>query len=169
MIVYFPDDIWLHVFEYCQELKHCVLAWIAFGLPRTINRQHEIWHQLLERYFLRQNKDMESILDMMANPIDSFSGLDLYARLHSQKKCSRSGCFRWFRHLDNCSHACHYHTGKMKSNKTLSCCRASSFLSPGCKRGWHDASFFEMVYRPRENPSSSKTDVGKVNRNDWCI
>ena len=160
-MVFFPHDIWLHVFEYCQDLKQCVLAWIAFGLPKTISRHHEIWHQLLERYFYRQGKDLEDVLGMIATPIDSFTGLDLFARLYSRKKCSRSGCFKQFKHIDNHSHACHYHSGKMKSSKTLSCCLATSFATEGCKKGWHDASFFEMVYRTRDKPTSNQAEIGE--------
>ena len=55
--------------------------------------------------------------------------------------------------MDNGPSSCRYHTGKVVKggSKRLSCCRADSFRSPGCKLGHHQSHYFNLLHKPRES------------------
>jgi hypothetical protein len=152
-----PIDVWIHIFQYFDRLSTVVRVWVAFGLRRRIDKHHPLWTVLLRHYFALHNKDMDKMLGYMSIPTITSIGLDLYGRLNAHMRCSRSGCFQYFQHIDNYENACRYHPGKLNNVGKLSCCRVTAFSAPGCKLGWHDASFFELVHRPREDKGSQKS------------
>jgi hypothetical protein len=140
----------MHVFQYFEQLSHSVVVWIAFCLRRVIHKHHPLWSHLLGQQCTVPGRSLDKVLEYMSVPTINSVGMELFGRLHSQMRCSRSGCFQYFRHADNYLDVCRYHPGKMNNCGKLSCCRATSFSVPGCKSGWHDSSFFEFVHRPRE-------------------
>ena len=76
-------------------------------------------------------------------------GVGLLKALFSSKKCSRSGCMKFYHEFNNGNSQCMYHPGKLKSGGYLSCCRSKGFKSVGCKKAYHDGMFYSMVYSRR--------------------
>lgn len=151
MAYFLSEDVWLLIFSFCPDLRDCVRAWIGFGLRQNIDTKNSLWLKNLQLYYRDRENDFESTMLRIMSPLSTYVGLDLYKQLHLTKKCTRSGCLKHFREINNHGYACQYHSGHMKPSRTLSCCRASSFKSPGCKSTWHDGFFFEMVYSKRQS------------------
>lgn len=79
-----------------------------------------------------------------------------------RRRCSNSGCLQYFCELDNRPNSCRHHPGRLLPTKTLSCCRARSFKSPGCKQGYHDGSFALFLSQPRPSSPTSRRDIVPV-------
>lgn len=92
-------------------------------------------------------------------------GMGLLKALFSTKKCSRSGCMKFYHEFNNDNSQCMYHPGKLKSGGYLSCCRNKGFKSIGCKKAYHDGMFYSMVYSRRviqEEGTSAATATAAV-------
>lgn len=91
-------------------------------------------------------------------------GMGLLKALFSSKKCSRSGCMKFYHEFNNDNSQCMYHPGKLKSGGYLSCCRNKGFKSVGCKKAYHDGMFYSMVYSRRviqeEGTATAAVDSG---------
>lgn len=152
-----PTDIWLRVFNCAQNLSECVRMWIAFNkCQRRLSENDPIWFQYLIIYFAQRNIDFQSVLRRLKNPVTFKSderGVGTYRMLHLAKKCSRSGCYETYREIENESGSCRYHTGRLKRNRTLSCC-GGTFSTSGCKHAYHDGAFHEMVFSKRPDSTA---------------
>lgn len=100
----------------------------------------------LDIILLRLGYPISQINSISAEKIDVF---EVLRKLHSDRKCSRSGCFQSFKEINNDVGCCSYHPGRMKG-MSLSCCRKKNFNEKGCKCSYHDGSFYDTVYSKRE-------------------
>jgi len=151
-----PADVWGIVFEYIGELRFIIRAWIELKLTKIVNRSHNIWQALLEVSCNRYNVDIQTLLVNIYSfsSASKYDYIDIFAKMHTMKKCSRSGCFKMFNEATNSTECCYYHPGKLRtagySTSCLTCCRSKSFSAPGCRRGRHEGAFYSFVYSKRE-------------------
>lgn len=142
------EEAWIHIAQYFDNLKYFLRVWIVLKLYKTIKKGDAFWRHLLKEYCNSRGIDSEQVLKR--KPIlvgnDSFSMIEY---LFKPKKCTNSGCFNYFYEWANHSNACRYHSGRMKVNKTLSCCAQKSFQSMGCKSTYHNGNFSTITFLPR--------------------
>lgn len=116
----------------------------------------------IDTVLLRLGYSISIINNLSADKVDC---IELLAKLHLPRKCSRSGCFQIFKEIDNSSSSCRFHSGRMKGLSGLSCCRSKSFTSAlGCKISHHDGSFFDTVYSVREELPIVNKNQSEVNK-----
>ena len=148
-------DLWVLVFEYLENLKEAVRAWIAFCLTkRGLSATDPLWLVLLEKRF---ESYTTLFLTRTAYPTlcEEKQGLRFFARIHHQKKCSRSGCYQTFVEIDNTATSCRFHPGRLNAAGILSCCRQKSFKSEGCRSAYHCGDYFDFVWGAREETATA--------------
>ena len=119
----------------------------------------------LDVVLLRLGYSISIINSISAEKIDCF---EVLRKLHTYRKCNRSGCFQVFQEINNEGSCCQYHPGRMKG-LSLSCCRKKNFNEKGCKCTYHDGSFFDTVYSKRELdklPTISPPSTPLIHTND---
>ena len=147
------DEVWIIVASYMDSIVYLLRWKIALSKKSTqFSFERKLfWLTLIEQFFNSQALDINSCLTKirLSNISDSADTVCLLKELFSKKKCSRSGCLRYYREYTNNNGVCSYHPGKKNSSGYLTCCREKSFQTPGCKRGYHDGLFYNMVYCQR--------------------
>lgn len=144
------DEFWYLLVCYLDDLKQFLKIWIGFGLHKRFkSTDKEFWVILIRHYCASRNFDYEQFLKKNFK-FAVEEGFPLVRHLFARKKCSRSGCYKFFTEFENTSSSCSYHSGKLKSNGCVSCCNGKGFQSPGCKLALHDGRFFVMLYMKRE-------------------
>jgi hypothetical protein len=163
MITQLSPELLISVAVHLENLRDFIKLWIVLKLYRQeLKNDHtSFWFNLLNEFLTKRNLSIEETdriryltsyykrhdVDGRNNPDDYF----LLIRILFQKsKCSRSGCFRGFYEWQNNSTACLYHPGKLKNGRYMTCCRAKSFQSMGCKAALHDGKFHFMAFLRRD-------------------
>ena len=160
------DEVWIIIASYLDNIAYLIRWKIALSKKSSqfSYERKSFWLTLIEQFFHSQILDTNTCLSKirLSTISDSADTAYLLKELFSKKKCSRSGCLRFFREFKNNHGACKYHPGKKNSSGFLSCCREKSFQTPGCKSGYHDGLFFNMVYCQRL-PVDGNDIMGKIN------
>jgi hypothetical protein len=148
-------DCFITLAGFCFSIKDLVRLWIATGCK--LPSKGKLWtYALIEFLFandekaqkLENHQQLEDITIRLGCRLDS-NGLLLIERMFTTRKCSRSGCFKLFKEIDNHSNACYYHKGALKRGK-LTCCRQNNFKDIGCSINYHNGSLHEAVFQARE-------------------
>jgi len=135
-------DIWTVIFEYF-EVNSAIYIWKVLKLQRTLPADHYYWKHVIETTAPHMEDKQENLHDMFFrlgfyNP--PYNYVNILVKIVARRKCNRSGCRQYFQECDGT--ACYFHPGRKGSR--LSCCGASSFSSPGCKRAaYHDGEFYD--------------------------
>ncbi len=154
------------------EPKYAIRLWIVcrwncYG----ITPQHKVWKGVVKNLLGSERlNDVDEIYSRLniiyssdnsqACPIDN---IVFMKELYRERKCGRSGCYKIYRELDNYKESCCYHPGTKRSTK-LSCCKAKNFSFPGCKYGYHNGHFFNVLYseRPKDDKEKEKEKNDKT-------
>ena len=148
-------DLLIYLSSYCDSLRAYIRLLIASKLIIDLNQENDIfWMKLLKEFLRYHGKDLEEVLfnyrNLHTSAQDSNKrGYTLCKDLFIDRRCSRSGCFKHYEEWNNHNTACLYHPGRMK-NSYLTCCRARSFQSEGCKKSHHSGIFHFMLHSERE-------------------
>ena len=168
------DEVWIIVASYLDNIAYLIRWKIALSKKSSqfSYERKSFWLTLIEQFFHSQLLDTSTCLSKirLSTISDSTDTAYLLKELFSKKKCSRSGCLRFYREYKNNHGSCKYHPGKKSSSGYLSCCREKSFQAPGCKSGYHDGLFFNMVYcqrLPADNNDTSKSNSSSITSNGW--
>lgn len=159
------DALWLEIVQYLDSLKNFVRFWIVSNLFKTIPKTHHtFWVALVEAFLMSRRLTLEEIRGHLNR--EELVGFHLLEYLFSNRKCSRSGCYKIYFEWQNigCT-PCMFHPGKMKPNGILSCCRGKGFKSPGCKAGNHNGFIFSMARLSRRLTDKSDKNGGSVQSN----
>jgi hypothetical protein len=167
----FVDDIWIEIFNYLDP-QCFIYTWIGFGLRKVIPNNHPtIWRTVFNNLIKRDHpykhhNTATSILLRLNYKISEIKnskhsiGMNVFGKLYKKRKCTNSGCLKYFMEINNYSNVCLYHNGRMKT-AGLSCCKAKSFKSIGCKSTYHNGTFFDMVNSTRGNEENNE-DILKL-------
>lgn len=157
------DEIWFFIASYSENLLDFVKFWSNTRLFFLIKRENKhFWENLLLYYMNSRNADVTKVLGQLlfAPRNDPYQ---LIIELFKRKKCSRSGCFKYFSEWENTPRSCCFHSGKLKSNSKLSCCGVSSFNLKGCKFSYHNGIFYSMVSFNLSKVSKSSSTLAMDN------
>ena len=137
-----------------------------------IPANHYVWDDILQE--LLGEERMTNIVEIYSRlninyipdsgkecPINQ---LELMKELFKDRKCGRSGCCSVYREINNNKEACTYHSGTLRAGIKLSCCRAKNFRAPGCKHGFHNGTFFNVLYSARPEDSNTNENNNKPSR-----
>jgi hypothetical protein len=172
-------DCFFVVASYIDSLKDIVRLWISIGC--AMPAAHHVWRTILKRHlWVHRCMEIEDVIERLGCRQDS-GGLLLIERMYTLRKCSRSGCLRDFREINNThifsaiataratasaeahvgitiessNTACMYHPGRLQFKK-LSCCGAASFRVQGCKHAYHDGSLYESIFLARDTDTRER-------------
>lgn len=153
-----PPESWIQIASFLPTLREFVRLWVT---SQQIQKQlpkadATFWKALLEFFLAGRQLTLESISVSIIGPSKFLSSsrkvqkgcyddFRLMESLFTKRKCSRSGCFRFYEEWANFNQACCYHPGQLKSGMFLSCCRAASFQESGCKYTFHSGMFHFML------------------------
>lgn len=158
-------DLWILLGTYLPTLADFIRVWIVLRLYRDdLPKSHpSFWSNLIQQFLLVRGRTLEDVShvahltayyknaggttnkrepDPQLDPHDSFF---LVRILFQKSKCNRSGCYEFYREIDNTMTSCSYHPGKYIHRRYMSCCRVTSFKFKGCKTGYHDGTFYFML------------------------
>jgi len=145
------EDVLCEISSWCHSFGDAVALWSALCLrKRRIGITGAFWRRFLSPFFGAGEKD--SFLRVCGIDESQAVTVGVLERLYKTRKCTRSGCFKLYRELDNSSSSCAHHHGRMRSSGggSLSCCKSRDFKAPGCTRGYHNGATFEFIWAPRE-------------------
>ena len=150
------EDCFIVMSGFVDTLADLVRLWIALGC--VLPAHHVMWKEMLREHCIQKlgGQDLEEIILRLGCRQDS-TGLLLIERMYVRRKCSRSGCFRIFREIDNHRTACSHHSGILRKGR-LSCCHETSFRGPGCKDGYHDGALHESLFLRRVQEQEEKVE-----------
>lgn len=145
----FYDEIWFHIAGYFVSLKSFARFWWSnphlFRNELTHNSQ--FWTAIISYFCRIRHKDFSEL----SGRIDlKESGVWILRSLHSERRCSRSGCYQMYTEWENGATQCMYHPGKLRSTGHMSCCRGKGFTAPGCKAAFHDGAVFSLIHMRRD-------------------
>lgn len=144
----FCDDIWFIIGTYMSNLRFIMRYWLADKEFRQNYPAHcNFWSAIIKSYCMTHGYNYTDIMARLC--LNESMGVGLVKALFSSRKCSRSGCMKFYHEFNNDNSQCLYHPGKLKSGGYLSCCRNKGFKSVGCKKAFHDGMFYSMVYSRR--------------------
>ena len=165
-------DEWLWVISFL-DARSAVRLWMAASLKKKvgISESSDCWIGVLKS--LAGDRDMDDIkFRLTAHVVGGSSsdnrtlkGINLVRSMYENRKCGRSGCLQIFQENSNFGDSCHYHSGKMRLKK-LTCCGQPKFNLPGCKRGFHDAQFFNIISSARPNEKEKEKEKEKQENNE---
>ena len=138
------NELWLIICSYFDNLKYFVRLWIASNGRKILPADHPtFWAALVREFCLERGVSFDDLKDRLC--LENLEGASMVAALFSNRKCSRSGCYQVFQEWCNAASSCAYHSGRLRSTGSLSCCSRKGFKSAGCKSGYHDGLFYKMV------------------------
>lgn len=144
----FCDDIWFIIGTYLSNLRFILRYWLA---DREFRQNYptncSFWSAMIKSYCMTHGYNYTDTMARLC--LNESMGVGLLKALFSSRKCSRSGCMKFYHEFNNDNSQCVYHPGKLKSGGYLSCCRNKGFKSVGCKKAYHDGMFYSMVYSRR--------------------
>lgn len=144
----FCDDIWFIIGTYLSNLRFILRYWLADREFRQNYPTHcSFWSAMIKSYCMTHGYNYTDTMARLC--LNESMGVGLLKALFSSKKCSRTGCMKFYQEFNNDNSQCVYHPGKLKSGGYLSCCRNKGFKSVGCKKAYHDGMFYSMVYSRR--------------------
>ena len=156
------EDVLCEISSWCQSFREAVRLWLALCLrKRGIGVTCAFWRRFLTPFFGPGERD--SFLRVCGIDESQAVTVGVLERLYKSRKCTRSGCLKLYRELENSSSSCSHHHGRMRSSGggSLSCCKARDFRAPGCTRGYHNGATFELIWAPREK-------LKKLDEEDKC-
>ena len=154
----FCDDIWFIIGNYLSNLRFILRYWLADREFRQNYPTHcSFWSAMIKSYCVTHGYNYTDTMARLC--LNESMGVGLLKALFSSKKCSRSGCMKFYHEFNNDNSQCVYHPGKLKSGGYLSCCRNKGFKSVGCKKAYHDGMFYSMVYSRRVIQKEGTTAV----------
>lgn len=131
-----------------SNLRFIMRYWLADKEFRQNYPAHcNFWSAMIKSYCMTHGYNYTDIMARLC--LNESMGVGLVKALFSSRKCSRSGCMKFYHEFNNDNSQCLYHPGKLKSGGYLSCCRNKGFKSVGCKKAFHDGMFYSMVYSRR--------------------
>jgi hypothetical protein len=151
------DELLFVIASYFDNLKYFVRLWIAFLLHKRITKKNSIfWSSLLQFYFRELKIDLKPIVNR--NTLyTNVMGFDLLVFIFSNRKCTNSGCFKYFNEIFNGPKSCSFHPGKLKATGLLTCCNKRGFQTTGCRNCRHNGEFFAMVNLKREHSTPNRS------------
>lgn len=173
-----PTETWILIASYLPTLREFMRLWVASQKLQSLLPKSDsmFWRALLECFLQSRSIALDSISLSITgsskflsksrkkekSSLEEFQAIE---NLFTRRKCSRSGCLKHYEEWMNTATACWYHPGQLKSGMFLSCCRADSFQTPGCKSSFHSGMFHYMLHSFRGIETSSKEqpvrDVGR--------
>ena len=145
----FGADLLIYLSLFCTDLADICRFWEAMCLTKHIPEYDRAWREILRFWAqLRRMGDLDDVIIRLGCPL-STGGILLLERVCAERKCSRSGCLKKFREVQNRHDACLYHPGKM-ARGSLTCCKKASFREKGCRTAFHDGALYESIYARRE-------------------
>ncbi|RYH05133.1 hypothetical protein EON65_45580 [archaeon] len=147
-------DILVYLSLYCDSTRAFIKLLEATKLIIELNPDNNVFYMKLAREYLRYHgQDLDAVLASYRNLHSTVleegrRGYCLCQDLFIARRCTRSGCLRSFEEWQNHNHACCFHPGRLKAN-FLTCCRARSFQTEGCKRSFHCGIFHFMLHSDR--------------------
>jgi len=147
------DDIWIHLSSYFDNIKYLLRLRIALNKRSSQFDMERLtfWLKIVEQFYKGQREDYYNFLQNLShtNIFQANNASAILRELFSNKKCSRTGCFKIFTEISNKNGTCKFHPGRKNSSGFLSCCRERTFQSEGCKKGYHDGFFHNVVFCQR--------------------
>jgi hypothetical protein len=161
-----PSDIWITVASFLPSIRDFMRFWVECQkLQESFPKDHKIWKEMLEHFLIVRGFNMDEvveasfeILTLSTKTKNAKQPFHLIELLFCKRKCSRSGCLRYFEAWNNRYDSCQYHPGRMKYGTSLSCCGASSFQAMGCKLARHDGMFHFALLSFRDIPQTNEKD-----------
>ena len=152
------EDVLLQITQYLN-----IRDYVRFFVSSKKIREHismENEYAISSKFIERLSGD---IIENVLLRLDCFhekNGFKLLALFHTNRKCCRSGCYNEFTEVRNLSTSCRYHPGKRNPRtKLISCCRAKSFLEPGCTSGFHNGMCYAAIFSKRYKETYKSSEV----------